>query len=568
LPGQQLEAPFIVQLKDSSGNPLANAAVTFSVLTGNGTLTSSALDPELNASLQVTTDINGNASVYFTEPTKGNFTSNMSVQAGGQTQSFTSNTTSFSPKITAAGQGALVLNDGGVLQTWGNGSTVPTPVTDSVGAPISMVTAIATGDAHNLAVENDGTVLAWGDNDNGQLGNGTTDYVSGVVQVTPLVNITAVAAGNAHSVALTQDGHVWAWGSNSSGQLGNGTTTDSYVPVQVNGLCNVIAISARENYTLALKSDHTVWAWGDNSYNQLADGNGTNSSVPVQITGLTGIVSLSAGDVSALALDSSGSVWSWGDNEYGELGDGDIDENEGLVHVSGLTASSVCAGKDCSYAVKTDGTVWAWGRNYAGQLGNNSTADSHVPTQVTPFTNTDGTVAMISVAATEDSAVALGSDGTVWTWGAYFSNSEETNNGELANFSLEGSLTPLMVPLRLTTLESDSNSNGIPDSWEVEYFYGLIPYAYAGAYNGDYTCIRDYQLGLSPLSSILQPIQNVTATAVTGGVEITWTVPPGDPTTSLAVEQEDSGHPDSQSRELFPFLGGRNNDAAARTYRH
>ena len=94
---------------------------------------------------------------------------------------------------------------------------------------------------------------------------------------------TAIAAGNSHTVALKQDGTVWAWGNNGSGRLGDGSTTSSRTPVQVADLENVVAIAAGNSHTVALKQDGTVWAWGDNRDGRLGDGTTTNRSTPVKV---------------------------------------------------------------------------------------------------------------------------------------------------------------------------------------------------------------------------------------------------------------------------------------------
>jgi len=147
---------------------------------------------------------------------------------------------------------------------------------------LSGITAIDTFATHSLALKSDGTVWAWGGNSYGQLGNGTTGGISNVpVQVSGLTSVATIAAGISHSLAIKSDGTVWAWGRNNYGQLGDGTTTDSNVPVQVSGLSGAVGVAAGEFHSLAAKSDGTIWAWGRNNYGQLGDGTTTDSAIPV-----------------------------------------------------------------------------------------------------------------------------------------------------------------------------------------------------------------------------------------------------------------------------------------------
>lgn len=141
---------------------------------------------------------------------------------------------------------------------------------------------------HSLQVKDDGTVWAWGNNNYGQLGDGTTTKRLAAVQVINLKAIVAVAAGEQFSLALKNDGTVWAWGSNYYGELGNGTTNESGEPTQVIGLNNIIDISAGYGFNLALKDDGTVHAWGYNYYGQLGEGT-NNSLIPIKVNGLSDV---------------------------------------------------------------------------------------------------------------------------------------------------------------------------------------------------------------------------------------------------------------------------------------
>ncbi len=173
--------------------------------------------------------------------------------------------------VAAGGYFSLALKTDGSVWAWGsnwagqlgNGSTadIATPVQVS---GLANVTAIAAGDLFGLALKSDGTVWAWGRNDHGQLGtNSTSDSPAAVqVQGLPTGGVAAIAAGGAHALAAATAGGVWSWGENADGQLGDGTTTERHTAVQaaVLGFGSLTSVAAGTAHSLALKSDGTVWA--------------------------------------------------------------------------------------------------------------------------------------------------------------------------------------------------------------------------------------------------------------------------------------------------------------------
>jgi len=189
---------------------------------------------------------------------------------------------------------------------FGDGTTtnrsVPVKVQDA-----ADIVAISAGGQHSAALKSDGTVWCWGYNGYGALGNGTTTSRSMAVKAVGLSDVIAVQAvgynpssggtGPSFTVALKADGTVWAWGNNQYGQLGDGTTTSRSVPTKVAGLSDVTAVAAAGSfncgYIVALKSDGTLWAWGGNNYGMLGDGTTARRSTPAQISGLTEIESFS-----------------------------------------------------------------------------------------------------------------------------------------------------------------------------------------------------------------------------------------------------------------------------------
>jgi len=314
-------------------------------------------------------------------------------------------------------------NDSGEL---GNGSTTQSATPVEVSG-LSGVIAISGGggadtndpsDDFSVAVKNDGTVWSWGDNSNGVLGNGTTTESDVPVQVSNMSNVISVVGSRGdHVLALKNDGTVWAWGENDYGQLGNGTTTDNYVPVQVSNLTGVTALATGLDENIALKSDGTLWGWGNNSTDsQLGAGSAaaTQSALPVTVPNLSGVTKIAAAKGHYLALKNDGTVWTWNDPTPSEISDGVTVTGSSLpVQVLGLsgTINAVACGTYSNYVLKNDGTVWAWGRNELGELGNGTIVDSQTPAQVSGLSN------ISAIASVGTAGMALKNDGTVWTWG-------------------------------------------------------------------------------------------------------------------------------------------------------
>jgi hypothetical protein len=286
----------------------------------------------------------------------------------------------------------------------------------------SMAGAGAAQAQPGLRVQLHSAAVSWGDNENGQLGNGSTAARTTYAGVSGLSSgVAQVSAGLDNSVALTTDGTVWTWGNGLV--LGTGSSTDSTVPVQVPGLASITQVSAGLGFDLALRSDGTVWAWGLNQFGQLGDGTtGSTPLIPVQVTGLTGVTQIAAGNQFGLALRSDGTVWSWGFNEDGQLGDGNTANVSMPVPVTGLfLVTQIAAGGASAMAVRAVPfrgailwSVWDWGNNTFGELGDGTNHEHNTPEEV-PGVQVPG-VAQIAVG--DGFSMALGSDGSLWGWGA------------------------------------------------------------------------------------------------------------------------------------------------------
>ena len=309
------------------------------------------------------------------------------------------------------------------------GSDVPGPV---IG--LNSATALAGGAGFSVAILSGGAVVVWGDNANGELGDGGYEPRGEVpVPVVGLTNVAAVAAGGSHALALLSNGTVVAWGADGSGQLGIAPTLApevcgesaptqpcSRTPVPVPGLSEVEAVAAAGNYSMALLRNGTVMTWGS--------GPAVETSLPTPVTGLGEVTAIAAGSGGvSTALLKNGTVVDWGNNENGALGDGEYEESAVPVHVCAVAAQAPCpegpflrevAGLPSSgegTALLKNGTVVDWGNNLdLAELGSRN-AGENSPTPV----SVERLSGVVAVAGGSTGRFALLQNGTVRDWGPF-----------------------------------------------------------------------------------------------------------------------------------------------------
>lgn len=294
-------------------------------------------------------------------------------------------------------EGALTSRD---LSGNASGFVVPLP-------------ALATGHSHACARYPDGSVRCWGNNQYGQLGDGSLTGRLTPVVVSTLSNVLAVTTGGFHSCALLQNRTVQCWGINGEGGLGDGTTTNRTRPVAVSNLSNVAEISGGASHTCARLQDGTVRCWGWNAYGQLGDGTTTNRSTPVLVTGLSGpVATIAAGGHHTCVILSGGAVRCWGSNAYGQLGDGTSVNSSIPRTVGGLTSAvDITTGTFHTCAILPSRGVQCWGYNVYGQIGDGTTTNRSLPVTV------GGLAEVVNISADWQHTCAVLSGGAARCWG-------------------------------------------------------------------------------------------------------------------------------------------------------
>ena len=381
-------------------NAKAQTTATPVLIPPNGT--SSAT--QFNVTL---TDTTPGATIYYTTNGSAPTTSSSSVASGGSV--LIAQTTTQPLQAMAAASG------------YANSAVAS--------ASYQVTGQVAAGLYHTIALRSDGSVWAWGYNNNGQNGDGTTTQSNTAEQVISS-GITAVAAGAYHSLALKSNGTVLAWGLNSSGQCGDNTTTQRTSPVQVlksNGsggttnLNNIVAIAAGQYHNLALDSSGQLWAWGLNSNGQLGDGGTTQQNLAEPLTLPTfpagvKVAAVFTGGYHSFLLTTVNTVYAWGLNTYGELGDGTQTQRNSpvLISFSGIGSNTIVdltAESVHSMALASDGTVWVWGSNTNGELGDGTTTQRNSPTHLTSLSG------IVALQTGSSHSLAIKSDGSLWGWG-------------------------------------------------------------------------------------------------------------------------------------------------------
>ena len=320
------------------------------------------------------------------------------------------------------GYSSMLLPDKKLLEIWGN--MYPKYVED--------VLSFSAGAYYMMIIKTDGSLWAWGDNQAGQLGDGTIIERDSFVKV--MDNVASVSAGWTYTTAIKEDKSLWAWGNNQYGQFGD----EKNSPTKI--MDKVAFVSTGAQYAMAIKTDGSLWSWGYNYSGELGDGTTVERLSPAKI--MDDVVSVSAGWHHAMAIKTDGSLWAWGDNSYGQLGDGTTTERVSPVKImDDVLSVSVGVGGMHTVAIKKDGSLWSWGDNSCGQLGDGTTTKRHTPVKIMDN--------VIFASAGETHTMAMKADGSLWAWG-----DNSYGQLELGDQTTTGTTIPIRIISNFSPIQS------------------------------------------------------------------------------------------------------------------
>lgn len=271
----------------------------------------------------------------------------------------------------------------------GDGTTIGRAAAAPVQPPVRFQSMNQSVGAHRCGISQAGIVYCWGNNDSGQVGRPAPSIQPFAYSPTlaagpgPRPTFASVRTGGFHSCADSA-GRLTCWGANSAGQLGIGNADSTTVRVAVVFDSAFVAFALGGLHTCALTASGVAFCWGNNAYGQLGDGSTTGRTTPTPVAGGHVYRSLTAGLATTCAATMADTAYCWGLNASGQLGDGSTTAATVPRAVSGgLSFRQLAAGFNHTCGVTTDGTAYCWGGNDYGQFGNGTTTSDSVPVRVT-----------------------------------------------------------------------------------------------------------------------------------------------------------------------------------------
>ncbi len=422
-----------------------------------------------------------------------------------------------------------------------NDPTLDVLATSTTGRAIVQ---LATGSEHTCALTSDGGVWCWGNNSNGQLGDGTTAHRQVPTQVSGIPgDIVSISAGGEHSCAVTGSGAAWCWGTNQNAQLGSGGGSPFQGPTLVPGIpSDVVTIDTGGAHTCVLTGTGSVWCWGYNLSGQTGNGSTSSSAPPAQVVGMSGGVNeIAIGGYHSCARVGS-EVKCWGSDQRGQAGDGGSMEFSIAtpVDVVGLASDTraIASGTYQSCALAIGGGVSCWGHGEFGELGNGQVVNQAGAVPVSGLTDADDITGGMNRGGGSGHTCAL-TGGGARCWGS--NGSGQLGDGTIA---MRSEPVPVLgLPGQLQSIEAGGNHTCvIVTAWSVKC-WGANSYGQLG--DGT-TTDRHAPVDVIWVAASDEPDAptNVQATAGDSEATVTWTPPSSDggsPITGYTITSEPDG---------------------------
>ena len=335
--------------------------------------------------------------------------------------------------------GVATVSSTGLVTSVATGTADITATSGSASATASVTvtqwSSISAGVFHTCSKLGEGA-YCWGENLSGQLGDAATSSYRSVAThvVGPPNTWQSVSARYDHSCGFAPSGEGYCWGENPQGQLGNGDSIDVWTPTPVGGSHTWASISAGGNFSCGVTTSGEGYCWGYNYWRQLGDGTRTNRSVPTAVSGGHTWASISTGRYHSCGVTTSGDGYCWGYGNYGRLGNGSTAHRSVATLVSGAhTWASIAAGNRYhTCGVTTSGEGYCWGRNRYGQVGDGATSNRLIPTLIS------GEHVWESISTGGYHACGLTVGGGAYCWG-------RDNYGQLGNGLALDSRVPIKI---------------------------------------------------------------------------------------------------------------------------
>jgi alpha-tubulin suppressor-like RCC1 family protein len=418
-----------------------------------------------------------------------------------------SNTASANNVVTTAisngGQTTCAIRTGGAAYCWGdntygqlgNGTTTsqnaPTPVTGGYDwASISTSDAtIISSTATTCGITTANAAYCWGDNSNGEVGDGSTSHRLTPTPVSGSYTWASISVGAQDVCGVTTSGAGYCWGYNTDGENGNGSTAQHTSPVPVSGGYTWASISVGTFMACGVTTANAGYCWGYNSSGQLGNGGTSSSSTPTAISGGYSWSAISAGQTDTCGVTTSGVGYCWGANTVGEDGNGSSSQQNSPALVGGShTWSQIQSGSATTCGVTTSNVGYCWGWNNSGQVGDNSTSTRSSPVAVY------GNLSIVSLTVSHDTSsdatsCALTTGGIAYCWGY-------NNNGQVG----DRTTTQRTIPYSVVWVNVNTSATTAPGGeYNCAIRNGGVAYCWGENEYG--------QLGIGSLDFVAQPAQ-------------------------------------------------------------